>query len=55
MSNDIWLGILRHILTAFGGLFAHSGYVDADAINTAVGAATALAGVAMSVWDKRTR
>jgi hypothetical protein len=55
MANDIWLGVLRHLLTVFGGFFVARGYVDADALHTAVGAATTLAGVGWSVWDKRAR
>ena len=55
MSNDMWLGIIRHLLTVFGGFFVSKGYVDADMLNTAVGAATTLAGVGWSVLDKRAR
>jgi hypothetical protein len=55
MSNDIWLGVLRHLLTVLGGIFVTRGYVDADAVNAAVGAATTLAGVGWSIMDKRAR
>jgi len=55
MNNDMWLGIIRHLLTVLGGFFVAKGYVDADTLNTAVGAATTLAGVGWSIWDKRER
>jgi hypothetical protein len=55
MTNEIWLGVLRHILTVLGGIFVARGYADADAVNTAVGAATTLVGVGWSIWDKRER
>ena len=55
MTNDIWLGLFRHLLTMAGGIFVAKGYVDADTINTAIGATTALAGVALSIADKKSR
>jgi len=53
MNRDIWLGLARHFLTAFGGFFVAQGAIDADAMNTAIGAAVTLGGVAWSVIDKR--
>jgi hypothetical protein len=55
MNNDMWLGVIRHVLTVLGGFFVAKGYVDDDTLNTAVGAATTLAGVAWSVLDKKGR
>jgi hypothetical protein len=55
MNNDIWLGFFRHILTMAGGIFVAKGYVDADTLNTAIGATTALAGFALSIADKKGR
>jgi len=55
MNNDMWLGLLRHLMTLFGGMFVAKGYVDAYTLNTVVGATTTLAGVAWSVMDKRKR
>lgn len=53
MTREIWLGLARHLLTAVGGFFVARGTIDADAMNTAVGAAVTLGGVAWSVIDKR--
>jgi hypothetical protein len=55
MNRDMWLGIFRHFLTVAGGVFVAKGYTDADTVNTAIGATTALAGVAWSLADKRNR
>jgi hypothetical protein len=55
MNNDIWLGLFRHLLTMVGGIFVAKGYVDADTLNTAIGATTTLAGVAWSIADKKGR
>jgi hypothetical protein len=55
MNNDMWLGFFRHLLTMVGGVFVAKGYVDTDTVNTAIGATTALAGVAWSLADKRGR
>ena len=53
MNNDMWLGLFRHILTLAGGFFVAKGYVDADTINTTVGAVSTLVGVGLSLHDKR--
>lgn len=53
MNRDVWLGLARHLLTTIGGFFVARGTIDADTVNTAVGAAVALGGVAWSVIDKR--
>ena len=53
MSRDIYLGLARHILTTLGGFLVARGAIDADTMNTGVGAAIALGGVAWSVIDKR--
>jgi hypothetical protein len=55
MNNDMWLGLFRHILTIFGGVFVAKGYADADTVNTTIGATTALAGVAWSMLEKKGR
>ncbi len=55
MNRDMWLGIFRHFLTVAGGIFVAKGYADADTINTAVGATSALAGVALSILDKKNK
>ena len=53
MTRDMWLGLARHVLTLLGGVLVARGQIDADTLNTAVGAAVALGGAAWSVADKR--
>jgi hypothetical protein len=53
MTNEMWLGVARHILTVIGGGFVAKGYLDANSLNVVVGAATSLAGVGLSIWNKR--
>jgi hypothetical protein len=53
MTRDMWLGLVRHLLTLVGGVFVAKGQIDADTVNTAVGAAVSLGGVAWSIADKR--
>jgi hypothetical protein len=53
MTREIYLGLARHILTALGGFLVARGSVDADTMNTGVGAAITLGGVVWSVIDKR--
>ena len=53
MNRDMWLGLIRHLLTAVGGFFVAKGTVDADTMNTAIGAGVTLGGAVWSVIDKR--
>jgi hypothetical protein len=53
MTRDMWLGLARHLLTLIGGVFVAKGQIDADTLNTAVGATVALGGTAWSIYDKR--
>lgn len=55
MSKDIWLGLVRHILTAIGGYLVARGTLDAATVETGVGAVVTLGGVAWSVLDKKKR
>lgn len=55
MKTDIILGLLRHILTIIGGYYVAKGTVDQGAVDTAVGAVTALVGVGWSIHDKASR
>jgi hypothetical protein len=56
MTQAMWLGIFRHVLTALGGgLMVAKGYADESTVNAGIGAAVTLAGVAWSVIDKRAR
>lgn len=47
--------LLRHILTIAGGYFAARYGVEADTLDAIVSGATAVAGVAWSLYDKRER
>jgi hypothetical protein len=55
MTNDMWLGIFRHLLTLAGGVFVAKGYADADTVDAAIGATTTLGGIVWSLADKRGR
>lgn len=52
---DIILGLIRHALTAGGGILVAKGYVDSGGVETVVGAAITLIGALWSVWDKRSK
>lgn len=53
MNSAILQSLVRHILTALGGALAVKYGVDGDTINAIAGGASALAGVAWSIYDKR--
>lgn len=53
MNRDTILGIVRHVLTAAGGIAVTKGYLDESALVAGVGALVALAGVIWSIIDKR--
>lgn len=55
MNKDIVLGLVRHVITAGGGLVIGKGYIDASAFDAAVGAIVTLIGIGWSVVDKRSR
>ena len=46
------LGVIRHVLTAFGGYFTANGLVSQSDLDLAIGAVVTLAGVAWSVFHK---
>lgn len=52
MFKTIFAGLLRHLLTTLGGSVVAQGLITGDQLSQAVGAATALAGVAASVYSK---
>jgi hypothetical protein len=52
MNKDIILGICRHLLTILGGVFVAKGQIQADDMNTIIGAITSLAGVGLSIKSK---
>lgn len=49
MNKDVILGVIRHVLTAGGGILVSSGYIDASNMDIAAGAIVALIGVVWSV------
>lgn len=53
MNKDGILGILRHVLTTFGGGLATKGYLDESSVGEIVGAIIVLIGAAWSIIEKR--
>jgi hypothetical protein len=53
MNASIVAAIVRHILTGVGGALALKYGIDGASIDAIIGGASALAGVAWSVYDKR--
>lgn len=52
MNKDILLGLFRHMLTIIGGIYVAKGQIDADTMNTVIGAVSSLAGVGLSIKHK---
>jgi hypothetical protein len=50
---DIIAGIIRHLLTAAGGVFVAGGYLTSDQWATIAGALAIIVGVVWSVISKR--
>lgn len=55
MLTPAILGIARHLMTAVGTALATTGWIEAGQVETFVGAAVALIGIAWSVIEKRAR
>jgi hypothetical protein len=55
MIAQFGLPLIRHGLTSAGGALVAGGYLDASQAQTVTGALLALAGVGLSMWDKRGR
>lgn len=53
MNVTIVNAVLRHLLTALGGIAVARGYLDSGTLETAVGAVLTLVGLGWSIWDKR--
>lgn len=51
--NSIWMGVIRHLLTAFGGGLVASGDLDPSQLEVAVGGVMAIVGVVLSILAKR--
>ena len=54
MNNEILLGLVRHILTAVGGVLIAKGTVDQSTVETVVGGVAAIVGALWSVFSKKT-
>jgi hypothetical protein len=52
MNKEVAFGLFRHLLTILGGIFVAKGQIQADDMNTIVGAVTSLAGVGLSIKSK---
>lgn len=55
MKRDQFLGIVRHVLTAGGGILVTLGYTTDSVVQSASGAVLALAAVGWSIWAKNHR
>lgn len=55
MNATIVQALVRHLLTAAAGGFAVRWGIDGGAIDAIISGASAAAGVAWSVWDKKSR
>jgi hypothetical protein len=53
MNSQVLFALIRHILTIAGGALAAKYGVSGETIDAAAGAATTLAGVAWSIYEKR--
>lgn len=53
MNAAIITALVRHLLTTVGGAFASRYAIDGASIEAIAGGIAALAGVAWSIWDKR--
>tara|TARA_R110000868_G_scaffold355367_1_gene616862 strand:+ start:126 stop:299 length:174 start_codon:yes stop_codon:yes gene_type:complete len=53
MTQEMILGVARHVLTALGGVLIAKGVLDAGVVEQVIGAVISLAGVAWSIWAKK--
>lgn len=53
MNKDIILGLVRHILTAVGGVFVTKGAIETSEAEALAGALVVLVGVVWSIVDKK--
>ena len=53
MNNEILLGLVRHLLTALGGVLVAKGTVDQSTVETITGSVVAVAGALWSVFSKK--
>ena len=55
MDKETVLGIIRHVLSAIGGILAARGYLSSGEVETIVGLGLVIAGMVMSYLEKRQR
>lgn len=55
MQNDIFMGILRHVLTVVGMWIAQKGYATSEMVDAGIGALLTLGALGWSVNEKMTR
>ena len=53
MNNDILLGLVRHTLTAVGGVLVTKGTIDQSTLETVIGGIVAIVGALWSVFSKK--
>lgn len=53
MNSEQVSGLVRHLMTAFGGIAIAKGYTDSGTVELASGTVATLAAVAWSYWAKR--
>ena len=53
LSMDVWMGFIRHILTAVGGVFVALGWMDETMMLEVVGGAMTVIGFFASYWVKK--
>jgi hypothetical protein len=53
MNNDILLGLVRHVLTALGGVLVTKGTIDQSTAETVTGGVVAIIGAIWSVVTKK--
>lgn len=53
MNVQMVSGVVRHLMTALGGILVAHGVVEAGEIEMVIGAVVTLAGFAWSIWEKK--
>lgn len=53
MSQAMILSIVRHVLTAVGGIAVAKGYIDSDTLTQVVGAVVTLVGAGWGAWNAK--
>lgn len=51
--NEMYNGLIRHLLTTVGGVLAAKGYIEAGQVEMVAGALATILGVVWSIYAKR--